>query len=149
MRTTFRNLFVLGGCVTIGSFAGESALLKVVVEEPNRSSCQVYVAVYRDPGSWLSEKPFRFENQRMKLGFGTVIVKDLPPGKYAILAYCDFNGNGRLDESSDGVPQEPYGFSKGGPGSYEMSFSSAAFPVTSKREASGPGEVQKILLLRP
>ena len=36
----------------------------------------------------------------------------LPAGRpYAIAAYCDINGNGRLDKNFFGAPTEPYGFS--------------------------------------
>lgn len=33
------------------------------------------------------------------------------PGRYAVAAFLDANGNGRLDRSLIGLPQEPYGFS--------------------------------------
>ena len=35
----------------------------------------------------------------------------MPPGRYAVQLYQDSNGNGRLDLSPRGVPQEPVGFS--------------------------------------
>ncbi len=35
----------------------------------------------------------------------------LPPGTYAIAAYHDLNGNGKLDRNFFGVPTEPYAFS--------------------------------------
>jgi len=36
---------------------------------------------------------------------------DLPPGRYAISAFFDLNGNGELDTNFFGIPSEPYGFS--------------------------------------
>ena len=36
---------------------------------------------------------------------------NIPAGRYAIAVYHDANGNGRLDRSAIGFPQEPYGFS--------------------------------------
>jgi uncharacterized protein (DUF2141 family) len=36
---------------------------------------------------------------------------NIPAGQYAIAVYHDTNGNGRLDRSGIGFPQEPYGFS--------------------------------------
>jgi uncharacterized protein (DUF2141 family) len=35
----------------------------------------------------------------------------VPPGGYAIAAYHDENGDGRLDRNGVGIPTEPYGFS--------------------------------------
>lgn len=34
----------------------------------------------------------------------------LEPGRYAVAAYQDLNGNGELDRSLLGLPTEPYGF---------------------------------------
>jgi uncharacterized protein (DUF2141 family) len=126
-------------------WATESANLQVDVKDERRSNCQVYVAVYRHPRTWLSEKPFRFEKNEMKAGFGTVQVMNLPPGKYAILAYCDKNGNGKLDENLLGVPKEPYGFSNGKPGQHELSFAEAAFEVSPNATKSK----QEIALVSP
>jgi uncharacterized protein (DUF2141 family) len=36
---------------------------------------------------------------------------DLPPGRYAIAAFQDINGNGALDTNLFGIPSEPYGLS--------------------------------------
>ena len=45
-------------------------------------------------------------------GQAIAVVKDLPPGRYAIAVFQDLNGNGKLDASFFGVPKEPYGFSR-------------------------------------
>jgi len=37
----------------------------------------------------------------------------LAPGRYAVAAFQDLNGNRMLDRSPVGVPVEPYGFSNG------------------------------------
>ncbi len=39
------------------------------------------------------------------------IIKDIEPGKYALLVYFDENGNGRIDKNFIGIPKEPLGFS--------------------------------------
>ncbi|MDB5748117.1 MAG: hypothetical protein JWP72_2965 [Massilia sp.] len=41
-----------------------------------------------------------------------VVVKDVPPGTWAVLAYQDENNNGELDRNLIGMPKEPYGFSR-------------------------------------
>ncbi|WP_437882505.1 DUF2141 domain-containing protein [Pseudomonas sp. LRF_L74] len=42
---------------------------------------------------------------------GVLRLRNLPAGRYAIQVYQDSNGNGRLDLSRRGIPQEPVGFS--------------------------------------
>jgi uncharacterized protein (DUF2141 family) len=40
-----------------------------------------------------------------------VSIADVPPGKYAVAAYADANGNGKQDTNFLGKPTEFYGFS--------------------------------------
>ena len=40
-----------------------------------------------------------------------VVVRGVPPGRYAIQAYHDANGNGDLDRGLFGIPKEGIGFS--------------------------------------
>lgn len=40
------------------------------------------------------------------------LFRDLPPGRYAVVAYQDRNGNRELDRGLFGIPAEPYGFSR-------------------------------------
>jgi uncharacterized protein (DUF2141 family) len=46
----------------------------------------------------------------------SIAFGNLAPGRYAVIAFHDENGDGRLDKSLLGVPTEPYGFSKGAHG---------------------------------
>jgi uncharacterized protein (DUF2141 family) len=126
------KLYLLTLFATLSCWASESVTLEVELKDDRRSTCSVYVAVYRDPRTWLSEKPDRFEKGEMKAGSGTVQVTHLPPGKYAILSYCDQNDNGKLDENWLGVPTEAYGFSNGKPGKLELKFAEAAFELSAK-----------------
>lgn len=45
-------------------------------------------------------------------GETTVVVKGVPPGTWAVLAYHDENDNGQLDRNLIGIPKERYGFSR-------------------------------------
>ncbi|MXY53085.1 MAG: DUF2141 domain-containing protein [Gammaproteobacteria bacterium] len=38
------------------------------------------------------------------------VFAELPPGRYAVTAYHDENGNGELDANMLGIPTEGYGF---------------------------------------
>jgi uncharacterized protein (DUF2141 family) len=48
---------------------------------------------------------------RAAAGAQSTIFTQLRPGCYAVIVFHDENDNGRLDESSWGVPTEGYGFS--------------------------------------
>ncbi len=72
------------------------------------------------------------------------VLKDIPPGEYALLAYYDTNGNDRIDKNFIGIPREPLGFSnqyrpKGPP-----SYARAAFTLNE-------GEIKQfdVALYRP
>ena len=61
----------------------------------------------------------------------TVVFAGVPPGRYALSAYQDRNGNGKLDRSFTGRPKEPYGFSRDARGVFgPPTFAEAAFDVT-------------------
>jgi uncharacterized protein (DUF2141 family) len=63
-------------------------------------------------------------------GETTVVVQDVPPGTWAVLAYQDENGNDQLDRNLIGIPKEPYGFSRDARGKFgPPSFEDAAIEV--------------------
>jgi len=63
-------------------------------------------------------------------GETTVLVKDVPPGTWAVLAYQDENGNNELDRNLIGIPSENYGFSRDARGKFgPPSFEDAAIEV--------------------
>jgi uncharacterized protein (DUF2141 family) len=63
-------------------------------------------------------------------GETTVVVKGVPAGTWAVLAYQDENGNNELDRNFVGMPKEPYGFSRDARGKFgPPSFEDAAIAV--------------------
>ncbi|HZP98346.1 MAG TPA: DUF2141 domain-containing protein [Reyranella sp.] len=69
-------------------------------------------------GVFNSKEAFPKEGQQIAAfrgkpvaGGGSVTFHDLPPGRYAITAFHDENGNGKLDRDATGIPQEGYGVS--------------------------------------
>lgn len=61
-------------------------------------------------------------------GETTVVVPDVPPGRYAIQAYLDENDNREVDQNFLGVPKEGVGFSQDAPfGLGPPTFRRAAF----------------------
>ena len=49
-------------------------------------------------------------NQRASAGTLRFVLRDLPPGRYAVNAFHDENDNGELDTNLVGIPSEGYGF---------------------------------------
>lgn len=88
-----------------GSLSAHAGDLLVRVEGI-QSTARLYVAlVAADQKSW---EPMLRELQ----GEGEqLILRDVPPGQYALQLFQDANGNGLLDLSPRGIPLEPVGFS--------------------------------------
>jgi uncharacterized protein (DUF2141 family) len=63
-------------------------------------------------------------------GETTVLVKGVPAGTWAVLAYQDENSNDQLDRNLIGIPKEPYGFSRDARGKFgPPGFEDAAIEV--------------------
>lgn len=54
-------------------------------------------------------------DQRARTGSIRFVLKDLPPGRYAVNAFHDENGNRELDSNIVGIPTEGYGFANDPP----------------------------------
>ncbi len=63
-------------------------------------------------------------------GETVVVVRGVPAGRWAVLAYHDENANGELDRNLLGIPREDYGFSRAARGKFgPPSFDDAAIDV--------------------
>jgi uncharacterized protein (DUF2141 family) len=59
-----------------------------------------------------------------------LVFTQLPPGRYAIAAFQDKDGNAKLNTNLMGIPNEPFGFSNNAKASFgPPNFDSAAFEV--------------------
>lgn len=75
-------------------------------------------------------------------GETTVMVRGVPPGTWAVLAYQDENGNDELDRNLVGIPKEAYGFSRDARGKFgPPDFEDAAIEV-------GDAQVTSVVRLR-
>ena len=59
-----------------------------------------------------ASKPIASTDVTAVEGETIVILRDIPPGTYAIETYQDVNNNDRMDTTWLGLPLEPYGFSR-------------------------------------
>ncbi len=71
----------------------------------------VRVAVCTSETFTTKHCPF-FGSASAQPGSVTVSVKSIPPGRYAVQAYHDEDGNGRLHKGLLGIPAEAIGFSR-------------------------------------
>ena len=109
--------------------AAHSASVTVRVSDVESSDGQVYVG--------LCDRGFEealcvdgaFKPARP--GTMTFTFDNVPPGMYAIAAYHDVNGNGRMDTGTFSLPIEPYGFSNDVGRIAPPNFKNATFPVSS------------------
>ncbi|MGY2049403.1 DUF2141 domain-containing protein [Methylobacterium sp. JK268] len=100
----------------------------------------VYVALC---AGGLTEESCRLgQNQpasaaRLRFGFTGV-----PPGTYAVAAFQDLDGDGRLTRTPLGLPREPYGFSNNAGRGGRPDFAAAAFRLAE------PGATIRVRLQR-
>jgi len=115
------------------SFAVQAGELKLELEGAGMAGNQIRVAVYsaNAPEQFPSdEKFYRGVVKDATTDRLTVLISDLPPGKYAVAAYVDKNRSGRQDKNFLGVPKEIYGFSNDARGLFgPPDFAAAAFDI--------------------
>ena len=56
--------------------------------------------------------------QRARGGALRFVLRDLPPGRYAVNAFHDENDNGELDTNLAGIPSEGFGFANDPPSTF-------------------------------
>lgn len=132
--TTARLLsrLALAFCGLAGSAAQAAELTVEVAGAAAAAGGSLSVGLF-DAASAASFPKTPSAGQRVAIaasGAATVVFRDLPPGRYAVSAFLDQNGNQQLDRGLFGIPKEPYGFSRdargaGGP----PEFRDAAFEV--------------------
>lgn len=89
----------------------------------------VFVSVYASAADWM-KKPVKSLKVVAAGDTATVVLADLPPGDYAVSAFHDSNGNGKLDANFLKIPNEPHGFSNNASGSFgPPSFDQAKFSL--------------------
>jgi uncharacterized protein (DUF2141 family) len=96
-------------CAVAGAAAQGTATLVIRAEGIRSDQGQVYVGVCNRS---LDERECPLGDRKpARAGAVEFRFPNVPPGRYAVAVYHDVNGNGRLDRSAIGFPQEPYGFS--------------------------------------
>lgn len=117
-------------CVSLWGLGAQAADLGVTVSGLGSAEGQVMVALFNDAAGFPQGHPFKGQMAAATKGQVELVFKDLPPGRYAVSAFHDRNGNQRLDANMMGMPTEPYGFSRDAKGQFgPPKFEDAAFQV--------------------
>jgi uncharacterized protein (DUF2141 family) len=82
------------------------------------ASGTVRVALWKGAATFLTPPPYRTATVQLAAGRAEATFGDLDGGEYAVSAFLDRKGNGKLDRSVIGKPAEPYGFSTGARGKF-------------------------------
>lgn len=93
---------------------------------------RVYIGLY-DSGARFPERNAQVRKGRVDVDGPTarVVFEDLPPGRYAIAAFHDENGDAMFNQGLFGIPLEGFGFSSDAEVTFgSPSFDDAAFSVT-------------------
>jgi uncharacterized protein (DUF2141 family) len=128
-RTSMRHFCTaLLSCLLLAALPASAATVEVRVANVAGGKGAVKVAVC-DRERFLKECAYH-ASVPAREGENVVVLRDIPPGTWAVLAYQDENGNGQLDRNFIGIPKENYGFSRDAAGRFgPPSFDAAAIDV--------------------
>ncbi|AGU51167.1 hypothetical protein VAPA_1c40900 [Variovorax paradoxus B4] len=107
-RTGARALYAAS---LISPLAALAADLSLNVADGPAAEATLYVALYNDAASYADSKAVASQTAPMQGGKARLVFTGLAPGRYALRAFTDENGNGKLDTNLMGMPTERYGFS--------------------------------------
>ncbi|KZX51211.1 DUF2141 domain-containing protein [Stutzerimonas frequens] len=131
-----KTLSTLGIALALAAPEAHAQQLQVTLNGLQHDRGQVAVAVYSDAKSFRKDnQAFTARKAKAEAGTVTVTFDDVPPGRYAVLAYHDENDNGRLDLRFGMFPTEGYGLSNNPKVMGPPSFEDSAFAVTAEDPA--------------
>lgn len=108
MRAPLRAASSVVGLVALAGSA-QAANVEVVIEGAEPGAGAVYVTLCQNN---LTETGCRLgQDASARGGSQRFLFRDVPPGAWAVAAYQDLDGDGRLGRTPLGLPLEPYGFS--------------------------------------
>jgi len=80
--------------------------------ETGAESGAVMVSLFDSEAAYgAGGEPIRHVRVDVERGERTVVFADLPEGAYALKAFHDVNGDGRMNTNPFGIPTEPFAFS--------------------------------------
>lgn len=138
--TVRRDRIVLFAALCMVALPASAATVQVEVDGIEPGAGRVRVALCQ--GGLSAASCARGDDAPASAGRAQFTFQDVAPGTYAVAAYQDSNGDGRLDRTGLGLPLEPYGFSGTVSRRGRPDFNEAAFAL---RE---PGTALRVRLAR-
>ncbi len=132
------RLFLLGGLALVPpcALAADDATLTVTLRNVRDAGGAVRAGLYREPATFRKEEKAVGVTQAPAIpGEVTLRFAGLPPGRYAIMAYHDENGDGQLNRRFGMFPSEGYGLSNNPQVSGPPAFDDSAFEVAAPATA--------------
>jgi uncharacterized protein (DUF2141 family) len=124
-------LATLAALVALATPPVLAADLTVAAQEVRSGEGQVKLMLFeREEGFRKEDKARQVLALPAAAGSVSGVFRDLPPGRYAVIAYHDENGNGKLDLRFGMFPKEGYGLSNNPKLSGPPKFKDAVFEVT-------------------
>ena len=112
MKTTALAAFIaaLVAPACVHGTTQETASL-VLNFETSAATGAVMVSLFDSEASYAGGAPFRQARVDVANGERATVFAGLPAGHYAVKAFHDVNGDGRMNTNPFGVPAEPFAFS--------------------------------------
>jgi uncharacterized protein (DUF2141 family) len=107
-RPAVRALCAAALLVPLGALAAD---LSLSIADGPAADATLYVALYDSAAGFTGSQSLASQTVPMRAGTARLVFPGLAPGRYAVRAFADENGNGKLDTNLLGMPTERYGFS--------------------------------------
>jgi uncharacterized protein (DUF2141 family) len=127
---TSRLLAFLLSATAASSVLAQENTLQVSLTGIQHDRGSVRVGLYSDPKTFRKEaQAVAIQQAAAAAGTVTLSFGALPPGRYAIMAYHDEDGNGELNRRFGMFPTEGYGLSNNPTVSGPPAFDDSAFEI--------------------
>lgn len=136
-RAPWAALLACAACAACTGVAAHAADLQFAITGGPAAPAKLYAALYDSAEAYQAGRPVAQQSVPMQDGSAQLLFQGLAPGRYALRAFADENGNGRLDSNLLGLPIERYGFSNDAKGNLGApGFEAAAMPVDGDTRAA-------------
>ncbi len=130
-------VLALAAALTVAAPAAPAFAADLTVAFPSAAPPgQIMVAVFNSEASYGGEgQPAQVAMLDVAAGQTSITFDGLPDGDYAVRAFHDLNGDGKMNTNPFGMPVEPFAFSNNavgnmGPASWERAKFAAAGATT-------------------
>ncbi|WP_038001625.1 DUF2141 domain-containing protein [Thauera linaloolentis] len=124
------RLLALLLCASATNALAQDTRLDVTLAGIQHARGSIRVGLYADPKTFRKEaQAFAVRQVAAEAGTVRVSFEALPPGRYAIMAYHDEDGNGELNRRFGMFPTEGYGLSNNPVVSGPPAFDDSAFEL--------------------